>query len=182
VHAGLLNVLHDAADHHTLAIGEGVNVHFGGIVEEAVEQHRRIIGNLDRLAHVALEILLLVDDFHRPARPARSWDARPAGSRFRRPDGPRLPACGQYGLGGCFRAQFEEQLLETLTVFGSINHVGAGADDGHPVGLELTRPLQRGLPTKLHDHAHGLLDRNDLENVFQRQRLEVQTVGGVVVG
>jgi hypothetical protein len=67
VHAGLLDVLHDAADHHLLAVGQRIDVDLGGVVEEAVEQHRRLVGDLDRLAHVALEVLLLVHDLHRAA-------------------------------------------------------------------------------------------------------------------
>lgn len=42
--------------------------------------------------------------------------------------------------------------------------------------------FQRGLAAVLHDHALGLLQLDDLQHVFQRQRLEVQAVGGVVVG
>ena len=42
--AGLLDVLHDAADHHAVgaiaAVGNAVDVDFDRIVEKAVEQHR----------------------------------------------------------------------------------------------------------------------------------------------
>ena len=37
MHAGLLDVLHDAADHHLLAVGQRIDVHLRGVVEEAVE-------------------------------------------------------------------------------------------------------------------------------------------------
>ena len=42
--------------------------------------------------------------------------------------------------------------------------------------------LQRRLAAELHDDALGLLDLDDAEHVLERQRLEVQAVGGVVVG
>ena len=37
VHACLLDVLHDPANHHALAIGEGVHIDLNGVVEKAVE-------------------------------------------------------------------------------------------------------------------------------------------------
>ena len=40
MHAGLLDVLHDAADQHIpLGIGNHVHVHLDRVVEEAIQQH-----------------------------------------------------------------------------------------------------------------------------------------------
>ncbi len=64
MHARLFDVLHDAADDDLLAVAQGVDIDLGGIVEEAVEQHRAVVGDLDGVAHVALEILLFMHDFH----------------------------------------------------------------------------------------------------------------------
>ena len=75
-----------------------------------------------------------------------------------------------------------QHLLEALAVLGHVDHVGRGADDRHAVLLEVARELQRRLAAVLHDHAPRLLDVHDLEHVLERQRLEVQPVGGVVVG
>ena len=54
--AGLLDVLHDAADHDFFAVANGIDVNLDGVVQETVEQHRRIVRNFDRLVHVPLEI------------------------------------------------------------------------------------------------------------------------------
>jgi hypothetical protein len=43
VDAGLLDVLHDAADVHVAAVADGVDVDLDGVVEEAVEQHRAVV-------------------------------------------------------------------------------------------------------------------------------------------
>ena len=40
MHAGLLDVFHDAADDDLRAIREGIDVDLGRIVQEAVQQHR----------------------------------------------------------------------------------------------------------------------------------------------
>src|SRR3546814_9300991 len=60
--------------------------------------------------------------------------------------------------------------------------VGTGADDRHAGFFERTRQLQRRLAAVLDDHTLGLLDADDLQHVFQRDRLKVKTIGGVVVG
>ncbi|MNC09162.1 hypothetical protein D3C75_567800 [compost metagenome] len=39
VDTGLLDVLHDAADDHVHAVADGVHVHLGGVVEEAIQQY-----------------------------------------------------------------------------------------------------------------------------------------------
>ena len=59
---------------------------------------------------------------------------------------------------------------------------GDGADDRHAGLLEVERELERRLPAVLDDHADRLFLVDDLEHVLERQRLEVQPVGGVVVG
>ena len=101
MHARLLDVLHDAADDHVLAVAaivdHRVDVDLDRVVEEAVEQHRRIVGHLDRFAHVALEIALLVHDLHRAAAEhvRRPHHQRIADLR-RRPRA-RRPRCARCG-------------------------------------------------------------------------------------
>ena len=40
MHARLLDMLHDAADEHVLAIGDGVDIDLDGVAQIAVEQQR----------------------------------------------------------------------------------------------------------------------------------------------
>ena len=57
---------------------------------------------------------------------------------------------------------------------------------GTPAASRRVRQTQRGLPAQLHDdagdRAGGLLGCDDLEDVLEGERLEVEPVGGVVVG
>ena len=39
MHAGLLDVLHETADHHVVTVAERVHVHLDGIVQESIEEH-----------------------------------------------------------------------------------------------------------------------------------------------
>ena len=43
---GLLDMLHDAGDVDVRAVGDGVDVDFGGVGEIAVEQNRRVARDL----------------------------------------------------------------------------------------------------------------------------------------
>ena len=84
---------------------------------------------------------------------------------------------GQAGLG--------EDPAEGAAVLGGVDRLGRGAHDRHAVVLERLRQAQRGLAAELHDHARDRAGQrlrvDDLQHVLERQRLEVQAVGGVVV-
>ncbi len=181
MHSRLLNMLHHAADEHFAAVADRVDVDLGRVVEKAVEQHRRIVGDFDRLAHVTLEFALLVHDFHRAAaehvRRAHHQRITDLGGGKQ-----RLLRAARSTIGRLLELEPGQQLLETLAVFGDVDGVRRGADDRHAVGLEVARKLQRRLAAELHDHAFGLLDGNDLQHILQRQRLEIQPVGSVVIG
>ena len=64
MNAGLLDVLHDAPDQNILAIANGIHVNFGGVIEKAVQQNRRVIRNLDRVAHVPAQFGFAMHDIH----------------------------------------------------------------------------------------------------------------------
>src|SRR5471030_2594964 len=181
VHAGLFDVFHHAADEGRFAVGDAIDVALDGVVQEAVQQHRRIVRYLDRFAHVAFQVALLVDDFHRPAAQHIRWTHHQRIADFLR----QRQGVG-FGAGGAVRRlaqlQLVQQLLETLAVFGGVDHVRRGADDRHAVRFQVQRQLQWRLATVLHDHADRFFQFDDFQHVFQGQRLEVQTVGGVVVG
>ena len=64
VDAGLFDVLHDAADDHIFAVGESVNVDFGGRLEEVVDEDGALLGILDGFLHVAADGFVVVGDDH----------------------------------------------------------------------------------------------------------------------
>ncbi len=162
-------------------VADRVDVDLGRVVEEAVEQHRRVVRHLHRLAHVALEVALLVDDLHRAAA---EHVARPHDERIADLAGAleRLLLALRGAVRRLLQAELLDQHLEALAVLGDVDRVGRRPDDRHARGLERLRELQRRLPAVLHDHAERLLLRDDLEHVLERDRLEVQPVARVVVG
>ena len=87
---------------------------------------------------------------------------------------------------GCGIFEFFEQLAETLAVFGQVDGLGRGADDGHAGGAQALGQVERGLAAELDDHADLCAGLGfvvvDGEHVFERKRLKVKAVAGVVVG
>ncbi len=81
---------------------------------------------------------------------------------------------------GIFRSS--SNLSEALAILGEIDIFRIGADDRHARGLQRQRQRQRRLAAELDDHAVGLLGVADVQHFFERERLEVQAVAGVVIG
>ena len=79
-----------------------------------------------------------------------------------------------------------EQRAELPPVLGEVDRLRAGAHHRDARRGERPGQAERGLPAQLHDHPGDrparLLGVHHLQHVFQRQRLEVQPVRGVVVG
>ncbi len=77
--------------------------------------------------------------------------------------------------------QAVEHLREPLAVLGQVDSLRLRAEDGHACFLERPRKLERRLAAERHEHACGLLGSHDVHDVFEREWLEVEAVGGVVV-
>src|SRR5690554_1165433 len=174
-------MLHDAANHHLFTVRDGIDVDLDCRVEEVVEQHWRIVGDLDRMGHVVLQLGGVVDNLHGAAAKdvARAHHQRVT-DRLGLGEGLFKAACCR--VGWLLEPQLDDHLLEALAVFGAVNGVRRGTDDRHAGSLQLTRKLERGLATELHDHPDRLLLVSDLQYVLKGYRLEIEAVRGVVVG
>ena len=64
MHAGLFDVFHDAANHHIVAVGDGVHVHFGRFFQELIDQHGTRRTHQRRLRHIFLNGIQIVGDHH----------------------------------------------------------------------------------------------------------------------
>ena len=85
-------------------------------------------------------------------------------------------------LGGEGMANSSKQFAEQLAVFGKIDIGGIGADDRDIETLQGQRQVQRRLSAELHNHAIGLFGVANVQHVFERERLEVEAVAGIVIG
>src|SRR6185436_2372562 len=79
---------------------------------------------------------------------------------------------------GLAEAEAVEDGLEALAVLGEVDGVGGGAEDGDAGVVEGVGELQGGLAAELDDDAvEGavlLLDAENLEDVLESERLEVE--------
>ena len=134
MHAGFFDVFHDAADDNVLAVGEGIDVDFGGFFEELVNQDWARGAHHGGLCDVFLHGVDVVGDDHGAAAEdvARTDEhgqpnfAGNAGGFFRH-------ECG--AIARLRDAQFLEQAPETAAVFGEVDRLRGCADDRHTVSL-----------------------------------------------
>ena len=176
VHARLLDVLHDRGDVDLLAVAERVHVELDRVLDEAVEQDRSADGG-----HGRLELVVVVADAHRPAAehvrgPDEHRVADLLGRRERLvralDDRPRRAA----------HAELLDERAEALAVLGQVDRRMRRSQDAVAGLLDVPREPERRLAAELGDDAHGLLAVADGEHLLGRERLEVEAVGGVVVG
>ena len=132
--AGFLDMLHDAGDVDGLAVADAVHVHFGGVGEVLVDQDRVLVRGSGDFAHVAVQGGAVVEDFHGAA----TKDIAGAD------DDGVADALGDvfglvWGAGdavfGLADAEFLEEDGEAFAVFGDVDGVGAGAEDGDVFGF-----------------------------------------------
>ena len=160
---------------------EGIDIHFRRVFQEPVDEDGTVLRECDRLAHVAADHLLVIGDHHRAAAEhiARAHENRITQAAG---DGASFLDVGRRSIRGRRDLQLVEQLAEQLSIFRQVDVLGIRADDRHPGTFQRQRQVQRGLAAELHDETVRLLRVADVEHVFERQRLEVEPVAGVVVG
>ena len=181
MNAGLLNVLHDGTNNHLLTVAYYINIHFHGAVQERVQQYRTVVGYLYGVFHITHQLIFTGDNLHGPPT---EHIGRTHHQRIADVSGPGHGLC-LAAYGGVVRLQQAElvnHLLEAFAVFGPVNGVRAGADNGHTFGLQGASQLQRRLATVLDDNAGGLFHIDNGQHIFQRHRLKVEAVRGVVIG
>ena len=187
VNAGLLDVLHDAADDDGAGrVGDRVDVELERVLEELVDQHRMLRRRVDRVGHVAVERVRRRRRSPCRGRRARRTAAPPPESRStpRR----RAPPAREVAvpLAGCVIVEALEQRREALAILGEVDRIGRRAENPDAGVLQRERQLERRLAAELHEARHvaagGPLGLDHRHHVLERERLEVQPVGGVVVG
>ena len=86
---------------------------------------------------------------------------------------------------GLFELEGIYQILEPLAVLGQVDCIGCGAQDRDAGVFERVGKLERGLPTKLHNHAMQravlLLNPQDFHHMLVGQRLKIQSVRGIII-
>ena len=194
MHASFLNMFHNAADIQLFAIEQGVDVDFHGILQELVDQQRRRqtarnhgigLSFLQCAIHILAQLGVVVHDFHAAtakhvarAHQHRITDVMSRLTGFVKAQSGAIARRVHLGL--------LQHFAEELTVFSQIDGFRRGTENRNTGSLQTSRQRQRGLATELNDNAldrtHLLFGLVDFEYVFEGKRLEVQTIGHVVIG
>ena len=174
--AGLLDVLHDGGDPGVVAVAEGVDVDLDRAFEEAVDE-RRPLDPRHRLA----DVLGGVADAHGAAA------EHMRGAHEHRVADPLGDVDGGVGVAGdapVGTADLEAvaEGREALAVLGQVDGVVRGAEDRVAGRGEHGRELERRLAAELDGDPGRALAFADGEHLLGAERLEVEPVGGVVVG
>ena len=180
VHAGLLDVLEDASDEQFLAIEHDVDVDLDGRFEEAVDEDRLVPRRSQRRTDLTCERRRVVDDAHRTAA---EHERGPHEHRIADAPGDlvSLLRSSRGPAGRHARTDALHHRSEQSAVLRGVDRVGRGAPDRYARVGQASRELERSLSTELHDDPDGAFTVDDLEHVLERQRLEIQPVGRVVV-
>ncbi len=186
VDARFLDVLLHTRDEDVASVGERIDVDLEGVFQEAIDVERAAgkpttPGESERLARVTRKRFSVVDHLHRAtAEDVRRADdqriAHALGHRDRARDRARARLLRMPDV------ESIEQRGEALAILRQIDRVDRGAEDAHAGGLERAREVERRLPAELHDHPLGLLALDHVKHVLERDRLEIESIGGVVVG
>jgi hypothetical protein len=168
--------LHDGADEDLLAVAERVDVDLDRVLDETVDEHRPA----DR-RHRRLQVGLVVAHAHRAAAEdvRRSDEHRVAdlaGSVERLVD----PLHGRPGRAA--DAELLRERTEPLPILREVDRRVRRAENPVAGRLDVPREAKRRLAAELRDDTDGLLAVDHGEHLLRRERLEVQPVGGVVVG
>ena len=121
--SGILDVLHDPADDHSLAVRDRVDIALKRILEEAIDQDRSFLGDSRRGREVFLERVCVVDDLHRAATEhvRRAHEHRIADS-LRRLQCFREARCR--AVRRLVQPEIAGDVLETPAVLGDVDRVG----------------------------------------------------------
>ena len=79
-------------------------------------------------------------------------------------------------------AHFSDEIAEEVTVFGERDVLGRCAENLDTCRFKSLGEIERGLSPELDDRAVAPFALVDFHHVLERERLEVEAVGGVVVG
>ena len=174
-------MLHHTADDAEFAVGNAIHIDLGGVLQKAVHQNGTLGAGFHGSADVAAEVGFIMDDFHgTPAENKGGADQHGIANARGDIDGLLLVRGG--AALGLAQPELVEHGREVLPILGHFNAARLGANDGATICGEAGGEVQRGLTTELHDDGIGFFPLIDIEDILERERLEVELVAGVVIG
>ena len=131
------DVFHQSTDHDcALVIAEGIHVHLNGVLQVLVDEHRMIRLNLNGFIHVAVQLVLVIDNFHgATTQDVRGADHNWIADCFGDCPGFRFTACK--AIAWLTNVQLSKNGFELFTVFGKIDRFRSRSPNLRAGGLPL---------------------------------------------
>ena len=83
---------------------------------------------------------------------------------------------------GLRNSEFGEDFLKRITVFGTLNGITIGSDDFDPSLHKRFCKIYSSLSAERSNNALGFFELDDVHNIFGSEGLEIEFIGGGVVG
>ena len=155
VDAGLLDVLHDAADDdRARRVGDRIDVELEGVLEEAVDEHRPIVRHVDRARHVPIERARVEHDRHAAAAEHVGGTHDDRDTRSRSATSRASSRETAVPLAGCGMPRSQSSCEKRCRSSARSIESGEVPRIVHARFLQRQRELQRRLPAELHDARH----------------------------
>ncbi len=171
MNACLLDMLHDTGHNSCCSVRKRVHIHLDGVFEKFIDENRMPRRNFQCLRHKTFERRGVINNFHRATtqhvRGAHQY--RVADSCRRRE---RFFRVHRRVIVRLVKVELVHDFLKAVAVFRAVNSVGRRADYRHSRRFQATREIERCLAAKLDDDAVRLFRPDDVQNIFQRHRLE----------
>ena len=154
MNAGALDVFHDAWQQTIDAVGNHID--FGFFAHHVFIDQQRLIGrDFGGGLHIGTQVGFRINDFHRAPAQHITW---PHQNRITDAVGDinrRIECCHSraFGLGN---AEFNQQFIEAVAVFGKVDGIELSSEDFNSGIVQRLGQIDRGLSAKLNDDAQGL--------------------------
>ena len=180
VDAGPLNQFHDAGDEDIPAVADRIDLHFAAL-NVLVNQNRLVLIDGNGGLQVVTQLLFVGHDLHGPAA------QNEAGAHQHRVADFRGGRNAVFDLGNRTalspgNIQLVQQIFKGVPVLGLVDGGAVGTDNLHAPLHQRLSQVDCGLAAQRCDDALRLLELDDVHHILRSQRLEVQLVGGGVVG
>ena len=163
-----------------MTVRQAIHIQFLRIAEEFVDENRMAFGDECRLRHVRPQRIFLIDNRHgATAQHERRTDEYGI-TNFRR-DAACVLRIRRHAAGGLADSDLLRDFFENATVVRRVDVGWRRADDFDACVLQFARQIQRRLAAKLDDHTVALFAFVDVQNVFERQRFEIEAIRRIIV-
>ena len=180
VDTGALDQLHDAGHEHVSAVADGVDLDLAA-GDVLIDQHGLALAGAHGILQIVAQHLVVGHDLHgAAAQHERRAHQHRIAHRVR-----SLETVVQIRHRCAHRlrdVQLEQQLFKAVAVLRALDRGAVRADDLYTARHERLRQIDGRLAAEAGDHLIGLLLMQNVHDVLGREGLEIQLIGGRVVG